>query len=361
MMERSLLGLTFSELEARLAEAGVKTLHADALFRFLHRRARAKTSEHELPSPLRAWLAGVGELEFSGSNAEVVGHTQSDDGKTHKYLLRLADGQEVETVTMGYPGRCTACLSTQAGCAMGCVFCATGQMGFVRHLQSEEIVTQAHLADQMLREVGESLRNVVLMGMGEPLHNYDAVMNALDIVCDSRGMGVAASHVTINTVGVVPGILRLAQENRPYRLGVSLHAATDAGREALVPVNRRWPLGELMNACKTYNQRTGRRILFAWTLIAFVNDELDQADQLVALLDGVNAHVNLIRLNETAGYTGREPLEERANAFRARLQQGGVPCTIRQRRGIDVAAGCGQLTAPRRLIKGPRRIPSLVP
>ncbi|MDB6153440.1 MAG: putative dual-specificity methyltransferase RlmN, partial [Chthoniobacteraceae bacterium] len=249
---------------------------------------------------------------------------------------------------MGYPGRFTACLSTQAGCAMGCVFCATGQMGFVRHLRPGEIVAQVLHAQRALRAAGHGgLRNLVLMGMGEPLHNYDSVMTALDIISDTAGINLGPSRISVSTVGVVPGILRMAREKRPYLLAVSLHGATEEERAALVPVSRRWPLSELIAACRTYGDTTGQRILFGWTLIAGVNDTPAHAERIAVLLKGIDAHINLIPLNPTGGFSGSTTQEEAAQAFKSVLQAAGFPSTIRQRRGIDVAAGCGQLKAVR--------------
>ncbi len=290
----------------------------------------------------------------------VAADVESEDERTHKFSLRQGDGQEIETVIMGYPGRFTACLSTQAGCALGCVFCATGQMGFVRHLTSGEVLSQIIHVQASLERRGHALRNLVLMGMGEPLHNYESVMRALELACDPRGLAIAPRHVTVNTVGIVPGIVKMAEDRLPYHLGVSLHASSDDERDALLPVNRRWPLDELLDACRFYCRETRRKIFFSWTLIAEVNDHPEQAERLAGLLAGVHAHVNLIRLNETPGYAGREGLLDRAEGFRALLRTHGVPCTIRQKRGIDVAAGCGQLSAPK-LVNLRRRLQSFVP
>ena len=231
---------------------------------------------------------------------------------------------------------------------MGCVFCATGQMGFVRHLRPGEIVAQVLHAQRELRARGESgLRNLVLMGMGEPLHNYDSVMTALEIICDPRGINLTPRRVSISTVGVVPGILRMAEENRPYNLAVSLHGASEAERSALVPASRRWSLAELIVACRLYSEKTGRKIFFEWTLIAGANDSIETAVRLAALLTGLPAHVNLIPLNPTNGFAGSATQAEAATRFSQTLQAAGFPTTIRQRRGIDVAAGCGQLRAVR--------------
>jgi 23S rRNA (adenine2503-C2)-methyltransferase len=353
----SLHDLNFDELRTRLVADGLRPAHAGALWNALH--FRADTDLHarkDFSPPLARWVAahlapgGGGRVDVPG----VASHVPSSDGLTQKFLLRLEDGQEIETVIMGYPGRFTACVSTQAGCAMGCVFCATGQMGFVRHLRAGEIVAQVHHARRVLQTKGERLRNLVFMGMGEPLHNYDAVMKALEIITDTRGCNLGPSKVSISTVGVVPGILRMAEENRPYSLAVSLHGSTEEERGKLIPANQRWPLSELMAACRTYGEKTGRRIFFAWTLIAGVNDTPEHARRVAALLKGLNAHVNLIPLNETSGYAGRESAEAAADAFQAIIQESGLPCTIRQRRGIDVAAGCGQLKAEK------KRRPALV-
>ena len=246
---------------------------------------------------------------------------------------------------MGYPGRFTACLSTQVGCAMGCVFCATGQMGFRRHLKAAEIVAQArHVAAELQARHGEKLRNLVMMGMGEPLHNFDQTMLALEHLTETRGMGIGASRVSISTVGHVDGIRRLAEHPKRYTLAVSLHGATDEERSKLIPINRRWPLAELMQACRDYSEKKEQRVLIAWTLIRGANDSDDQARQLAALLKGMHVQVNLIPLNETEGFDGRAPDDDRVEAFQRILQDGGLPVTVRQKRGLDVAAGCGQLS-----------------
>ena len=333
--------------------AGLHASHARPLWRAIH-RGLATSPDHfadapDFLPPLRRWLAenlrpvpGAYTLDVPGEADEIP----SADGLTRKFLLRLADGQTVETVLMAYPGRYTACLSTQAGCAMGCVFCATGQMGFARHLRPGEIVAQVLHVQRALRASGQpGLRNLVLMGMGEPLHNYDNVMTALDILTDTRGLNLGPTRISISTVGVVPGILRLAEERRAYNLAVSLHGASEEERAALVPASRRWPLAELIAACRTYGERTGRRIFFEWTLIAGVNDSPEVAVRLAALLAGLDAHINLIPLNPTTGFGGTATATAAADGFQGIIQDAGFPCTIRQRRGIDVAAGCGQLRA----------------
>lgn len=302
---------------------------------------------HELPAALRSRL----EEAFVAEELTTCSELQSSDGFTRKYLLGLADGARVETVLMHFRGRATACVSSQVGCAMGCVFCATAQMGLVRQLTAGEIVQQVVHANRVLVEQGVSpLRNVVLMGMGEPLHNYDAVMKAIDILCEPAGLALGPRHITLSTVGVIPGIIRLADERQPVNLAVSLHAATQEERVKLVPPARAWPLDVLLAACRYYAEKMHRRIFFEWALIEGQNDSAEQAATLGQLLHGLPSHVNLIPLNPIANYEGRPTNNESAKRFQAILTEHQIPSTIRQRRGIDISAGCGQLavaTAPR--------------
>ncbi len=342
----NILDLPFSSLERALVADGLRPVHTKALWGAVHREAATELGQCDnfLP-PLRRWVAdGRLRLEVPA----VAADTASADGFTRKFLLTLDDGQTIETVLMRYSGRHTACVSTQAGCAMGCVFCATGQMGFVRHLRPGEIVAQVLHANRALAASGARLRNLVLMGMGEPLHNYDSVMTALEIISDTGGINIGPSRISISTVGVVPGILRLAEERRPYGLAVSLHGASEEERSALVPASKRWPLAELIAACRHYCEVMDAKIFFEWTLIAGKNDSVETARRLVALLAGIRSHVNLIPLNPTHGFDGTATAAQAAREFSHTLQEAGIPSTIRQRRGIDVAAGCGQLRAERR-------------
>lgn len=341
-------GLNFPLLEARLQDSGVNPVHAKALFNAVHRRlegALTEEGDHLVP-PLRRWLSSDGAPR--ACPLESITETPSSDGYTHKYLLRLADGAQVEAVQMGFPGRFTACLSSQVGCAMGCVFCATGQMGFARHLTAGEIVAQAlHVERQLRASRGERLRNIVMMGMGEPLHNFEATMTALEILTDNRGLNIGPARVAISTVGHIPGIEQLTRHPKRYSLAVSLHGASDTERAALVPVNKKWPLADLIQTCRDYSRLKRARVFFAWTLIGGVNDSEDHARRLAALLSGMDAHVNLIPLNPTEGFEGDAPFDERVRAFQQIVQDSGLPSTVRQRRGIDVAAGCGQLKVAR--------------
>ena len=228
---------------------------------------------------------------------------------------------------------------------MGCVFCATGQMGFRRNLTSGEIIEQVLVYARQLKENGDKVSNVVLMGMGEPFHNYDATLNAIDRLNHPEGFNLGARRFTISAVGLVPQIRRFTQEQRQVNLAVSLHAADDELRSSMLPINRKYPLSELMEACREYVQHTHRRITFEWALIRDVNDSPEQAHHLATLAGGILCHVNLIPLNPTRRYSGQGTTRERASAFKAALESHGIPCTIRLRRGIDIQAGCGQLAA----------------
>ncbi|BET67308.1 23S rRNA (adenine(2503)-C(2))-methyltransferase RlmN [Opitutales bacterium ASA1] len=335
------LGWTPEEWRTRFASLGIKSAHADTAWAAVHRGLVVDwRASPALPESVRRALA---EVDWAVRPLAVVREQASVDGFTRKFLLRLHDGETVETVLMRYRGRVTACISTQAGCAMGCVFCATGQSGFRRQLHAAEIVAQAMHVARILAAAGERLRNIVLMGQGEPLHNYDAVAHALDLLTHERGMALAHDRITLSTVGLVSGIRRLADEGRRCSLAVSLHGATDAERNALVPIGRRWNLAELMDACRHYTATTGRKIFFEWTLIEGHNDGPETAAALGKLLVDQHAHVNLIPLNPTEGFTGRAASLDRAKRFQEILREHGIPSTIRQRRGIDIAAGCGQL------------------
>ncbi|MBC7870307.1 MAG: 23S rRNA (adenine(2503)-C(2))-methyltransferase RlmN [Chitinophagaceae bacterium] len=303
------------------------------------KRAPSFEAMTNLPKTLRELL----ELETSLGKLVKVTEQISRDG-TIKRVYRLPDGQLIESVLMPYDdNRQTACISTQAGCAMGCVFCATGQMGFARHLTAAEIFEQVMVFARDLEAEGERLSNVVLMGMGEPFHNYDQSIIAIRRMMDDLGIG--ARHITVSTVGLVPQIRRFAEEGLQVKLAISLHAATDEERAALLPINKRWPLAELIEACRDYIEKTGRRPTFEWALIRGENDTKEQAHALGELLRGLLCHVNLIPLNPTSGYSGGPSNVDATDAFIRILAKYGVTATVRVRRGIDIAAGCGQLKA----------------
>jgi 23S rRNA (adenine2503-C2)-methyltransferase len=310
-----------------------------------------------LPKSLREKLGE--NVTFSPFKVKI--YQDSSDGFTRKTLFELPDKNLIEAVLMRYgdpadnpqitasptgrgaKNRRTLCISTQAGCAMGCVFCATGQMGFKRHLSSGEIVAQVMYYARTLKEENQAVTNIVLMGMGEPFHNYDNTMAAIDRLNNPEGYNFGARRFTISTVGLVPAIRRFADEKRQVNLAISLHAADDESRVSMLPINKKYKIDEVLDACRYYVDQTGRRITFEWALIHGVNDTPEVAKKLGDQLKGLLCHVNAIPLNPTAGYHGKATDRGRAAAFKEALEQAGIPCTIRMRRGIDIQAGCGQL------------------
>ena len=336
----NLYDLSLPELTTLLAEWGQPAYRARQVWEWLYRHYAGTFDEMStLPGALRERLASETTLTIG----EIALSRNSSDGQTRKVLFQLPDGQYIETVLMRYEKRRTLCISTQAGCAMGCVFCATGQMGFMRHLSVAEIVGQVMYFARELAAEDQHVTNIVMMGMGEPLHNYDNTLATVDRLTDATGFNLGARKITISTVGLIPAIRRYADEQRQTPLAVSLHAATDEERGRLLPVNRRWPLAELMEACRYYEAKTGRRITFEWALSAGENDTAEQAHKLGELLRGMLGHVNLIPLNPTAGYGGTPSSPERVARFQEILTEYGVTSTVRVRRGIDIQAGCGQL------------------
>jgi 23S rRNA (adenine2503-C2)-methyltransferase len=302
----------------------------------LNKRVLLPLEMTELPEAMRVSL----DEALPRALAEVSCRS-ADSGETTKWLWSLHDGAQVETVLMHYPDRVTVCVSTQAGCAMACQFCATGQSGFQRQLSVGEIVEQVAVAMRSARP--RRLSNVVFMGMGEPLANYDRVWGAVTRLHGE--MGLSARHLTLSTVGIVPGIRRLAAETLPVNLAVSLHAANDEKRDVLVPINRRYPLGLLAEACAEYVEATGRRLSIEWAMIHEVNDQGSDAAELAQFVRPLGAHVNLIPLNPTPGYPVRGTSAGRVRTFRDELESLGVNATIRSTRGAEIDAACGQLAA----------------
>ncbi len=336
----NLYDLDLPQLEALFQRWGEPKYRARQLWTWLYRRLATDFEQMtDLPKRLRARLAEETRLYVP----TVLSTLESLDGETRKDLLLLEDGQQIEVVLMRYVERRSACLSTQVGCAMGCKFCATGQMGFVRNLSSGEIVAQALHVQRQLQAQGRHLTNVVLMGMGEPLVNYENTLAAVRRMIHPLGMKLGQRRITLSTAGLVPGIYRLAEEGLQITLAVSLHAATDALRSELMPINRRYPLDKLFAAVRAYILRTKRRVTFEWVLIEGVNDTPAQAEALARRLRGMLAHVNLIPLNPTEGFARRPSTPESIERFVAVLEAHHVPYTLRLRRGGDIQAGCGQL------------------
>jgi 23S rRNA (adenine2503-C2)-methyltransferase len=319
---------------------GTPRYRVDQVWNGLYTRFGEPRDWTDLPKQLRAEL----EPKLPGALAPVT-ESVSDRGDTVKFLWELDGGSRVETVLMLYPDRATVCVSSQAGCAMGCGFCATGQAGFTRHLTVGEIVEQVVRATERARASERRVSNVVFMGMGEPMANEQAVWSAVERIHDD--LGLSARHITISTVGIVPGIRTLATRPLPVNLAVSLHAANDTLRDELVPINRRYPIPMLIDACHEYLAARNRRISFEWAMISGVNDRDIDAEQLAGLCRQLrpSAHVNLIPLNPTPGYPTVGSTLKRVNEFRDLLEAHGANATVRQNRGTEIAAACGQLAA----------------
>ena len=354
-----LLSITLPELQQWLVERGEAPFRAKQIYHWLYQHLVTSFQEMtNLPQALRERLA----REASIGPMVVRSELHSKDDRTRKVLLELGDGKLIESVLMLYPpigennARATVCVSTQAGCAFGCTFCATGQMGFDRHLSAGEIVAQVLLFARELRAAPwtakglpgstpiDHITNIVLMGMGEPLHNYDNVLRALHILNSPDGFNLGARHMTVSTVGLVPAIRKLSQEPLQVNLAISLHAPTDELRSQTMPVNRKYPLKEVLAACQDYIATTGRQVTFEYVLLAGVNDTPEHAHQLGELLAPLKqfAHVNCIPVNATsADY--RPPGGAAIRAFRNILFEHGVSNTVRAERGDDIAAACGQL------------------
>jgi 23S rRNA (adenine2503-C2)-methyltransferase len=312
----------------------------------------------DLPAALRTRLTA----ETCMGTLELVRLQTADEGLTRKALFRLPDGAVVESVLMVYPDRATVCVSTQAGCAMGCVFCATGRMGLLRNLSPGEIVEQVLWAARDLRTIEPRtknrepkdrvsvlgsrfsvLTNVVFMGMGEPFANYDRWWRSVERLHDPEGFNMGARNLTVSTVGLAPGIHRLAGESLPINLAISLHAPDDALRSEMMPVNRRYPIAALLDATREYIARTNRRVSFEYVLLQGKNDNPAQAATLAKLLRGILCHVNLIPWNPVPGAPLGRSERARVLRFQQELQAGGIPCTVRVERGVAIAAACGQL------------------
>ncbi len=350
----SLHGETLESLGARLAEAGEPAYRARQILDWLYKkRATGWDRMTNLSRPLRAWLADAFDLEPTA----LVFDRQSED-VTDKLLLELRDRSLIETVIIRAPqegvgldqSRKTICISTQVGCAMGCVFCASGLAGLKRDLSAGEIVHQ--LIQVCRREDAHTPRartelasfdNIVIMGMGEPLHNYENLLRAITILNAEWGLGFGARRITLSTSGLVPRILQLADEPVGFRLAISLHGATNAVREQIMPVNRRWPLEELLPAVRTFSEKHGRMVTLEFILIDGVNDTADQAAKLRNIASDLHAHVNLIPYNAVDGLPWKRPSLARQQEFLAVLQERGVSVTLRREKGHDIDAACGQL------------------
>ena len=349
------------EMDALFEGMDLPRYRADQVLRATWRDLARDVQEiTTLPGALRTRLA-TGGHRFQ--EAMEVTRQESADGSTTKALLRMPGGTLIETVLMQYESaeegrmpRSTVCVSTQAGCAMGCVFCATGQMGFERNLKAEEIVAQVVHVQRILRERGQHVTNVVFMGMGEPLANYTETVRALRLLTDARAFGLAQRSITVSTVGLVSAIGRLAREGLQVGLAISLHAAEDELRRQLVPTASPHSAGDLVEAARDYFEVTGRRVTFEYALMAGVNDSAAQARKLAGRLARKPVHVNLIPVNPTAGGFQR-PTREDVIAFERVLQDAGIATTVRVEKGAEMAAACGQLRTDTAAISGRNAAP----
>lgn len=334
-----------SEMDELMLRLGAPRYRANQVLKALYGEANQSVDDLRLlPAALRTQLQAGGYVVGAASELRRV---VSEDGNTTKLLLRMSDGTLIETVLMQYPEagghpRSTVCVSTQAGCAMGCVFCATGQMGFERNLQAEEVMAQVMHIARLLRERGQHVTNVVFMGMGEPLANYAESVRAVRLLTESRAFGLGQRHITISTVGLINAIDRLAEEDMQVGLAISLHAPTEELRQRLVPTAGPNSVHDLISTARRYFTKTGRRVTFEYALIDGVNDSPEAARQLGGLLRGSGSHVNLIPVNPTTGGFGR-PSRNRVMEFERILRQAGVNCTVRVEKGSEISAACGQL------------------
>jgi 23S rRNA (adenine2503-C2)-methyltransferase len=338
MTQVELTELTRTELEAALSDGGLDRYRAGQIFQWVYRRGVTGFGDMtDLPAGARSALAE----RFRISTPAISRRDTSEDG-TEKFLLALQDGRHVEAVFIPRTPHNTFCVSTQVGCAMGCAFCLTATMGLVRNLTAGEIVGQVCVLAGALALRGSRF-NIVFMGMGEPLHNYDATMAAVRILADDHGFAVHPRRITVSTVGLVPAIERLAGEDVMPHLAVSLHAPTDEQRAALVPVNRKYPIAAILEACRRFPPARRGRITFEYVLLAGVNDSPVDARRLAALVQGLHVKVNLIPLNPAAGIPFERPSDERIDAFGRVLSERGVTVMVRKSRGRDIRAACGQL------------------
>ncbi len=331
---------TLDELTEWFRERGEPAYRAKQLYNWVFRNFATDYAQVTvLPAAMRQRLAGDLPIQALTPIHEIA----TDDGETLKVLYRTADGQTLETVLMFYPDRSTVCVSCQVGCAVGCSFCATGLMGLQRNLSAGEMVAQVVDMARRSHERGRPLTNIVMMGMGEPFHNYDNVMKMVAILNQPEGMHFGSRRITISTSGVVPFIDKLATEPYQVNLAISIHAANDELRSTMVPLNRRWPLNELIASIRRYISTTHRRVSFEYAMIAGINDSDDDARQLAKLLKGLRCHVNLIPLNPTPAFPYERPAVERIDRFAQIINDAGIPATVRYSRGVEIAAACGQL------------------
>ncbi|PIQ30420.1 MAG: 23S rRNA (adenine(2503)-C(2))-methyltransferase RlmN [Zetaproteobacteria bacterium CG_4_9_14_3_um_filter_49_83] len=334
---RYINGMDDVALQQVCRDAGAKISHADTLKAYVFRHGVTDwQSMHELPQTLKSHL----QAHISVLTAEVTALQQSDDG-THKLLLKMPDGKEVESVLIPGAGRLTQCISTQIGCAIGCEFCLTATAGLTRNLSCAEMISEVMAARQFTRS---PVRNIVLMGMGEPLHNYDEVAKFIRLVTDPKGMAFSPRRVTLSTAGLVPQIYRMMEDGLDCSLAVSLNASNDETRSRIMPINRKYSMHALLEALRAYVDKHGRkRVLIEYVMLAGVNDQTHHAKELIQALDGIASTVNLLPFNAFPGSPWQRPSDACVTAFRTELSKAGFVAVVRESRGRDISAACGQL------------------
>ena len=337
MEQIDLKSLTLEELQEELVRRGEKAFRADQLYQWMHEKLAEDFSEMtNLPKAFREWL----ETEYEYVTLEIVEVRRSKLDGTCKYLFRLPDGHVIESVLMRYHHGNSVCISSQVGCRMGCRFCASTLGGLVRSLLPGEMLDQVYAISLL---TGERVSNVVVMGTGEPLDNYDSLVRFLELLTDEKGLHISARNITVSTCGLVPQMRKLAREKLQITLALSLHAATDEKRRSLMPVANRYGIGELMEACREYFERTGRRITFEYSLVGGVNDTREDARLLAALAGPLRCHVNLIPVNPIKEREYVQSEAGRIQAFKNMLEKNGINVTIRREMGRDIDGACGQL------------------
>ena len=336
-MKTDILSLSLPQLTEAVKAMGQPAYRAGQIFQWLHKNGAADFAEMtNLPKPLREQLHNNFVIFGCAIEKKLI----SEYDGTVKYLFRLHDGEFVETVLMRYHYGCSVCVSSQVGCRMGCKFCASTLAGAVRDLSASEILSQVYAVQ---RDQGVRVSHVVMMGMGEPLDNFDNAMRFLELVTDENGLNLSMRHISLSTCGVVPGIYQLAERDLQLTLSVSLHAPNDALRSSMMPVNKKWPIKELIKACKDYTAATSRRISFEYALVKGVNDTPECAKELAALLKGMLCHINLIPVNEVAETGLKKSTADNVKRFESYLASRGFAVTVRRTLGADINAACGQL------------------
>ncbi len=336
----SIFQIDLPSLKEFLKSSGQPEFHANQIWQGIYQNFYSEWEEFTtLSKDLRSTLKN----KYSLNSLIPILTYNSPDKKTEKILFHLLDGKPIESVLMGSGKRITLCLSTQSGCNMGCQFCATGKMGLLRNLTSSEIIEQVVFFERILRKRSQKLTNIVFMGMGEPFQNYENLKGALTLLNNTDGLNIGSRRFTVSTIGLIPQILRFAQEFPQVNLAISLHAPSNELRSSLVPMNKHFPIENLISACHEYIRLTNRRISFEYILIEGINDNAKQAEELISLVNGLLCHINLIPLNPVEGSQIFPSSSNRVQAFCRTLATAGIPTTIRKSQGAEIKAGCGQL------------------